>query len=115
MSPEEPTEVTMLLRRWRGDDANAYDDLVGSVYSRLLLIAAGLSARERHSTSPAALVSEAYLRLRELQGIDWKDRNHFFSFAAMQMRRSLVDRARSRGADKREGNREHVRRWKAYW
>lgn len=104
----EPTEVTVLLRRWRGGDAHAYDLLVSSVYDRLLAIASGLTARERHATSPAAVVSEAYLRLRELRRVEWKDRNHFFSFAAMQMRRILIERARQRNAGKREGGRERI-------
>ena len=104
----EPTEVTVLLRRWRGGDERAYDHVVSSVYDRLLAIAAGHTARERHSTSPAALVSEAYLRLRELKRVDWKDRNHFFAFASLQMRRILIEHARQRRAGKREGGRARI-------
>ena len=33
--------------------------------------------RQRHTLRPTALVNEAYLRLIEAQGIDWKDRAHF--------------------------------------
>jgi RNA polymerase sigma factor (TIGR02999 family) len=106
--PSGNADITQLLRRWNRGDADAYDELVSSVYQRLLSIATGLSARDSHATSPAALVNEAYLRLRNLQRMDWKDRNHFFSFAATQMRRILIERARNRMAAKREGRRGRV-------
>ena len=106
--PYAHADITQLLRRWNRGDADAYDELVSSVYQRLLSIATGLSARDSHATSPAALVNEAYLRLRNLQRMDWKDRNHFFSFAATQMRRILIERARNRMAAKREGRRGRV-------
>jgi RNA polymerase sigma factor (TIGR02999 family) len=101
-------DITQLLRRWNRGEADAYDELVSSVYQRLLSIATGLSARDSHATSPAGLVNEAYLRLRNLQRMQWKDRNHFFSFAATQMRRILIERARTRMAAKREGRRGRV-------
>jgi len=107
-SAGEPTEVTVLLRRWRSGDEHAYDHLVTSVYDRLVAIAAGHTSRERHATSPSALVSEAYLRLRALKRVDWKDRNHFFSFASLLMRRILIEHARHRKAGKREGGRERI-------
>src|SRR2546423_12546848 len=106
--PPHSPDITILLRRWNRGDADAYDQLVSSVYQRLLSIATGLSARDSHATNPAALVNEAYLRLRQLQRMDWKDRNHFFSFASTQMRRILIERARSRLAAKREGGRGRV-------
>jgi RNA polymerase sigma-70 factor (ECF subfamily) len=106
--PSGNSDITQLLRRWNHGDADAYDELVSSVYQRLLSIATGLSARDSHATSPAALVNEAYLRLRNLQRMNWKDRNHFFSFAATQMRRILIERARNRMAAKREGRRGRV-------
>ncbi len=102
------SDITLLLQRWNRGETGAYDELVSSVYQRLLSIATGLSSRDSHATSPAALVNEAYLRLRTLQRMDWKDRNHFFSFAATQMRRILIERARSRMAAKREGRRGRV-------
>lgn len=106
--PSGTPDITLLLRRWNRGDAEAYDELVSSVYQRLLSIATGLSSRDSHATSPAALVNEAYLRLRNLQRMQWKDRNHFFSFAATQMRRILIERARNRMAAKREGHRGRV-------
>jgi RNA polymerase sigma-70 factor (ECF subfamily) len=103
-----PTEVTGLLRRWKDGDAAAFDHVVDSVYERLLAIASTLAARDRGQTNPAALVSEAYLRLRELKRVEWNNRHHFFAFAATQMRRILIEDARRRLAGKREGQWQRV-------
>lgn len=50
-----------------------------------------------------ALVHEAYMRLVGIQGVDWRDRVHFFAVSAQLMRRILVDSARAHGAIKRGG------------
>jgi RNA polymerase sigma factor (TIGR02999 family) len=50
-----------------------------------------------------ALVNEAYLRLIEVQRVQWQNRAHFFAMAARLMRRILVDAARARGYQKRGG------------
>jgi RNA polymerase sigma factor (TIGR02999 family) len=50
-----------------------------------------------------ALVHEAYLRLVNIDNVDWQDRVHFFAVSAQLMRRILVDAARARGAAKRGG------------
>ena len=100
--------VTLLLKKWREGDEQAYDQVVDSVYKRLLSIASSLAARDRHNINPAALVNEAYMRLRQLQRMEWKSRQHFFAFAATQMRRILIEQARRRLAGKREGQWERV-------
>ena len=101
---EQTANITGLLRRWQDGDAHAYDLVIAWAYQRMLAIAAGFVARERTATEPAALVHEAYLRLRHLQRMEWRDRNHFFSVVATELRRVLIDQARRRIADKREGN-----------
>lgn len=50
-----------------------------------------------------ALVNEAYLRLVEVDNVDWQSRAHFFGICAQLMRRILVDAARARRAVKRGG------------
>jgi RNA polymerase sigma factor (TIGR02999 family) len=57
--------------------------------------------REAHTLQTTALVNEAYLRLAGIDGLQWRDRAHFFAMAATLMRRVLVDHARQRGRDKR--------------
>jgi RNA polymerase sigma factor (TIGR02999 family) len=63
-----------------------------------------LSAERPHHTIQAtALVHEAYVRLVDLNRMQWKDRAHFLEVGARVMRRILVDHARARGCVKREG------------
>lgn len=104
----QPTDITLLLRRWQSGDLAAYDLVMSWAYQRMVAIAAGFAARERLSTEPAALVNEAYLRLRRLNRMDWRDRHHFFSFVAAELRRVLIDQARLRVAQKREGSQSRV-------
>jgi RNA polymerase sigma factor (TIGR02999 family) len=52
---------------------------------------------------PTALVNEAFLRLVNIQGIEWQDRAHFFALCAQMMRRILVNYAVARATDKRGG------------
>jgi RNA polymerase sigma factor (TIGR02999 family) len=56
-----------------------------------------------HSLQATALVNEAYLRLLDVQHVDWQNRAHFLAMAARLMRRILVDTARARRYQKRGG------------
>jgi RNA polymerase sigma factor (TIGR02999 family) len=102
-------DITELLNRWRGGDANAFDQLVPRVYDELRAIAANLLRGERqgHLLDTGALVHEAYLRLVDQTRMSWNGRSHFFGAAAMAMRRILVDQARRRLADKRGAGAPH--------
>ena len=73
------------------------------VYDELRLIARRCLHGERANQTVQAteLVNEAFLRLVDVQQIDWQNRTHFLAMSARLMRRVLVDLARSRGADKR--------------
>lgn len=104
----QPADITTLLRRWQAGDAQAYDQVISWAYQKMLAIAAGFVAQEAMATEPAALVNEAYLRLRRLNSTDWRDRNHFFSVVAGELRRILIDQARMRVAQKREGSYRRV-------
>ena len=59
--------------------------------------------RANHSVQATELVNEAFLRLVDVQQIDWQNRTHFLAMSARLMRRVLVDLARARGAGKRGG------------
>ncbi len=106
--PADLTDITSLLRQWQAGDSRAYDLVMSWAYQRMLAIAAGFVAHERAATEPAALVNEAYLRLRKLDHMQWQDRNHFFSVAASELRRILIDQARVRVAQKREGSQQRI-------
>ena len=98
-------DVTGLLAAvGRGDEA-ARSRLIEAVYAELRRLARGYLQRERpdHTLSPTALVHEVYMKLVDQDRARWHNRMHFFSIAAHQMRRVLVDHARARRARKRGG------------
>jgi RNA polymerase sigma factor (TIGR02999 family) len=80
------------------------DELMAAVYDELRRVARRHMRRERggHTLQTTALVHEAFLRLADAD-LPWQDRDHFFSVAAIQMRRVLVDHARARIRSKRGG------------
>ena len=98
-------EITSLLRKWGGGDANARDRLVPLLYQELRRLAHYHLRRERdgHTLQTTALVHEVYLRLCAHHDPEWQDRAHFFAVAARIMRQILVDYSRRRGAEKRGG------------
>jgi RNA polymerase sigma-70 factor (ECF subfamily) len=60
--------------------------------------------RAGHSLQATALVNEAYMRLIDVQHVNWQNKAHFLAMAARLMRRILVDYARSRSYQKRGGD-----------
>ena len=66
--------------------------------------------RERvgHTLSATALVHEAYLKLVQLDRINWQGRAHFYGACAQAMRRILISYARMKKANKRGAGSEHV-------
>jgi len=95
----------VLLKAWREGDETALDALMPLVHDELRRIAGRCLHGERanHSVQATELVNEAFLRLVDVQQIDWQNRTHFLAMSARLMRRVLVDLARSRRADKRGG------------
>ncbi len=92
--PEEPSESA------------STNELLEMVYDELRSLAARQLAKEGHSSNlqPTVLVHEAWLRVADRDGSEWKDKTHFFRASAMAMRRILVDRARERKSLKRSGD-----------
>ena len=105
-----PTDVTRLLARWSGGDADALQELIPLVYAELRRIATRQLRRERqgHTLEPTALVNEVFLRLVDQRQPTWENRAQFFAIAAQLMRRVLVDYARARAAAKRGGSMPHL-------
>jgi RNA polymerase sigma-70 factor, ECF subfamily len=105
--PEEPeaSSVTVLLNRMRTGDREASDQVAVLVYEELHRIASRemRHAREGHTLQTTALVHEAYLRLAGAESLEIQNRGHFFAVASQQMRRILVDHARSNRAQRRGG------------
>ena len=101
MEQHDPaSEVTRLLRGWRDGDAKALDALLPKVYNELHRLAHLQLRNERpgHTLQSAALVNEAYLRLKGVDSPQWESRTHFFAIAGQLMRQILVDYARPAGS-----------------
>ena len=102
--------ITGLLRAWTEGSTSAEERLFSVAYSELKRRAAAYLAEERkdHTLQPAALVHETYLRLRAINKMRWRNRNHFLSMASKTMRRVLVEHARGKNRKKRGAGIVHV-------
>ena len=100
-----PQEVTELLLAWSRGDAAAFERLASMVYDELHRLASSLLRHERaaHTLQTSGLVNEAFLRLSAARSLRVEDRQHFLRIAARSMRQILIDYARSRGTQKRDG------------
>ena len=96
--------IRVLLSGYSRGDRRSVDDLEPLLYDHLRRIARKRMSIEKsgHTLSPTALVNEALLRLMGAE-IPWQDRQHFVAVAARQMRRILVEHARSHRRQKRGG------------
>jgi RNA polymerase sigma factor (TIGR02999 family) len=103
---EKSHKITRILGEWRDGKRDALDELIPLVYNELHRQAKRYLRRERgnHTLQTTALINEAYLRLVDQRNIGFESRAHFFAIAAQQMRRILVDHARSKHREKRGGH-----------
>lgn len=103
MSAESAPDITALLARWREGDKTAETELLCVVYP-VLRATAGARLRDTDLTlSATELAHETYLRVCRNEGINFRDRGHFFAVAARATRHFVIDYARARGRDKRGG------------
>jgi RNA polymerase sigma factor (TIGR02999 family) len=98
-------QLTTLLDGWRAGNQECGQRLISALYPELRRLAAHYLRNERpgHTLQATALVHEVYIRLFSGAPIPWQNRAHFFAAAAQQLRRILVDHARTRKAQKRGG------------
>ncbi len=103
MSDDASAPITVLLGRWRDGDREAESQLIELLYPQLRRMAAAHSARQHGALTlaPTELANEAYLRFRDQQQVDWKNRDHLFAILATVLRRVLIDYLRERSAEKR--------------
>ena len=102
MSTQGVTELIIELSNGRRDPV---DRLLPLIYDELKRVAANYLRRERpdHTLQPTALVNEAYMKMIDITQVSWQNKAHFIGVAANQMRRILVDHARTHKAQKRGG------------
>ena len=105
MANPPPSKLTRELQAWGRGDAEARERIIPVVYEELRRLARRYMRMENpgRTLQASALVNEAYLRLIDIQAVDWRDRTHFFAVSARIMRRILIDAARARAAAKRGG------------
>lgn len=105
--PKHATELLLALSR---GERGAMDALVPLVYDELRQIARRKLRQERvgHTLDTSALVHEAYLKLIQLDRVQWQSRAHFLAIAAQAMRNILVSHARGKNRIKRGGGAPHV-------
>jgi RNA polymerase sigma-70 factor (ECF subfamily) len=103
LSSSNGQNITGLLAAWGGGDRAAFEQLVPLVYAELKRIARRHMNRESeaHVLQTTALVHEVYVKLVSQRDAKWQDLAHFFAVSSQQMRRILVDAARSRMRQKR--------------
>ena len=80
------------------------------VYDELHGLAQRYMRQERpdHTLQATSLVNEAYLRLIDVNRVEFRNRMHFLALAAQMMRRILVEFARHRHRQKRGGRAVHL-------
>jgi RNA polymerase sigma factor (TIGR02999 family) len=105
MPPDSDAQPTELLRAWSQGDESAREKLIPLLYGELHRLARHYMRRERpdHTLQATALVNEAYLRLIDVNRVEWRNRTHFLALAAQMMRRILIESARNRQRQKRGG------------
>ncbi len=103
-------EITLLLLKWKNGEREAFDELLPLVYPHLREVAAAYIRKERDAglMQATVLVHELYLRLLNQRKSSLEDRSHFYTFAAMVMRRILIDHARGHHAQRRGGGMQQV-------
>ncbi len=97
--------MTLLLNRMQEGDRAAAEQAASRIYGELHRIASREMRRERpgHTLQTTALIHEAFVRLSASGSLEIQSRGHFMAVASQQMRRILVDHARSAGAQRRGG------------
>ena len=97
-------ELTDLLHRIQAGEREALDAVIPLVYAELKKVAANHLRREQdRPLETTALVHETYVKLAGARNPNFESRAHFFAIASNLMRQILVDHARARHTQKREG------------
>lgn len=99
---EDTASITQLLKN---ADSGNLNEVLSLTYDELKKIAQSFFTGKKKSSSiqPTVLVHEAFLRLQQKKGFEFKSRGHFFAFLGTIMRHVLIDHFRSEHAEKRGG------------
>lgn len=110
MNTSTATSITKLLQDAGQGSNDAAERLAPLVLAELRQIAERAMAKERkdHTLQPTVLADEAFVKLVGQADVDWEGRTQFYAYAAIAIRRLLVDHARAYNAEKRGGGRDRV-------
>lgn len=99
------SDITPYLDQLAQGNRSAEEPLLREVYAELHAIADRVMRREQpgNSLQATALINEAYIRLIGDRQISFDSRAHFFNAAARTMRRIVIDHARRKLAQCRDG------------
>jgi RNA polymerase sigma factor (TIGR02999 family) len=99
------SEITLLLQQARDGDGEAWNQAVALVYQDLRGVAQNvLGPRSGERTLDiTSLVNECYLRMERKGALALENRQHLLAVAARAMRQLLINHARDRATQKREG------------
>lgn len=103
MADSTTKPITQILAAVATGNKAAENELLAVVFDELHRLARLEAARDGHNRhQPTTLVNEAYVRLNGPNGtLTFNNRAHFFTAAAIAMRRICIDDARKRGRVKR--------------
>ena len=103
-------DITQFLQAAHDGDTDARVNLIQAAYDELRKIASVKMANERqdHTLTATALVNEVSLKLLHDAELPCQSRAQFLGCAAHAMRNVLIDHARTKGRQKRGGDRSHV-------
>jgi RNA polymerase sigma factor (TIGR02999 family) len=104
------SELKELLAAARKGDSLSAQKAFGLLYDDLRRLARSRLRQHQQFTllNTTALVHESYLKLVGVEALPVEDQKHFFTYASTVMRSVIVDFARSRAAERRGGDVEHV-------
>ena len=103
-------DLTLMLKSAAEGDPEARASAINAAYDELRKLAQGRMAGERldHTLSATALVHEVSLKFLNDASLPTENRGKFFAYASQAMRNYLIDYARTRGRQKRGGDRKRV-------
>ncbi len=99
-------DITATLGDWTRANPEAREAVYVQLHAALSVIAERQLGGERSGDvllEPGMLVNEAFLKLADLESMTWQGRAHFLATAARMMRQVLLDHARRRSSQKRDG------------
>ncbi len=100
----DTSELTQLFIKIKSGDEQAKNQLTDYLYHELRQIAASRrhSFKNNQTLNTTALVNETWLKLKKAN-MDYNDKNHFLSIAAIAMRQILLDDSRRKGFLRQHG------------